>query len=378
MTNFGGGITLARVRPAENSLKFSQHFAEAQGIGRGSDCRIAVIGVGTGGCNTVTRLMESGSVSAKCIVIDTDVSQLKTAKANQKILIGQRLTKGRGVRRNPKLGREAIEESKKNVETLLSRVEVAFITTGLGGGTGAGAAPIIADIAKQKGAATIGIVTMPFRVERGRDKSANTALAEMRRSCDTVAVIDNDRLAKLVPDLRGNQAFEVVDQVLAGMIKGIVETISTPSLINLDFADFKTIISHGGMAVVGVGESNAPNRAEEAVRNAFRTPLYDVSYAGATSALIHVAGDNRMTVQEANRVGEIVSEIMEGNARVIWSAKVNPEQEGKLKVTLVMTGVDSPLKRNKFEVIAPQLFNLEPNMDHERPLGIDLNLYQME
>jgi cell division protein FtsZ len=378
MTNFGGGITLARVRPAENSLKFSQHCAEAQGVGQGSDCRIVVIGVGTGGSNTVTRLMESGSVSAKCVIIDTDVSRLKSAKANQKILIGQRLTKGRGVRRDPKLGRAAIEESKKNVEALLSRVEVAFITTGLGGGTGAGAAPIIADIAKQKGAATIGIVTMPFRVERGRDKSANTALAEMRRYCDTVAVIDNDRLANLVPNLRNNQAFEVVDQVLASMIKGIVETISTPSLINLDFADFKTIISHGGMAVVGVGESNAPNRAEEAVRNAFRTPLYDVSYAGATNALIHVAGDNRMTIQEANRVGEIVSEIMEGNARVIWSAKVNPEQEGKLKVTLVMTGVDPPMKRNRFEAIAPQLFNLEPNMDQESPLGIELNLYQME
>jgi cell division protein FtsZ len=378
MMNFGGGITLARVRPAENSLKFSQHCAEAQGVGQGSDCRIAVIGVGTGGCNTVTRLMESGSVSAKCIIIDTDVSQLKSAKANQKILIGQKLTKGRGVRRDPKLGRAAIEESKKNVETLLSRVEVAFITTGLGGGTGAGAAPMIADIAKQKGAATIGIVTMPFRVERGRDKSANMALAEMRRYCDTVAVIDNDRLANLVPNLRGNQAFEVVDQVLAGMIKGIVETISTPSLINLDFTDFKTIISHGGMAVVGVGESNAPNRAEEAVRNAFRTPLYDVSYAGATSALIHVAGDNRMTIQEANRVGEIVSELMEGNTRVVWSAKVDPEQEGKLKVTLVMTGVDSPSRRNKFEAIAPQLFNLETNSDNEKPLGIELNLYQME
>jgi cell division protein FtsZ len=376
--SFGGGVTLARVRPSENSLKYSQHAAEAQGVGHVTCCRIAVIGVGTAGSNTVTKLMESASTSAKCITIDTDAAHLKSAVANHKILIGQKLTKGRGVHRNPKLGRAAIEESRNNVETVLSNVEIAFITTGLGGGTGAGAAPVIAEIARQKGAATIGVVTMPFRVERGRDKSAAEALAEMRRHCDTVAVIDSDRLALLAPHLPMNDAFKVADQVLANMINGIVETISTPSLINLDFTDFKTIISHGGMAVVGVGESDAPNRAEEAVRNAFRTPLYDLSYAGATGALIHVTGDNRLTVQEANRVGEIVSETMEGNVRVIWSAQVNPQQEGKLKVTLVMTGVDSPQKPNSFESIAPQLFNLEPYAGQERSLGMNLDLYQME
>jgi cell division protein FtsZ len=162
------------------------------------------------------------------------------------------------------------------------------------------------------------------------------------------------------------------------MIKGIVETISAPSLINLDFADFKTIVRRGGVAVVGVGESDAPNRAEEAVRNALRSPLLNVDYAGATGALIHVTGDSQMTIEEANRVGEIVTEMMDGNALVIWGARVNPEQNGKLKVTLVMTGVNSPHILSGFGTIAPKLFNLEPYAEPEKPLDIKLGLYQLE
>ncbi|HVP16490.1 MAG TPA: hypothetical protein VMT42_03905, partial [candidate division Zixibacteria bacterium] len=199
-----------------------------------------------------------------------------------------------------------------------------------------------------------------------------------RRRCDTVVVIDNNKLMQLVPQLPISEAFRVADQVLANMIKGIVETISTPSLINLDFADFKTIVSRGGVAVVGVGESDAPNRAEEAVRNALRTPLLDVDYAGATGALVHVTGDNQMTIEEANRVGEIVTEMMDRSAMVIWGARVNPKQNGKLKVTLVMTGVNSPHILSGFGTIAPQLFNLEPYAEPEKPSNLDLGLYQME
>jgi cell division protein FtsZ len=207
---------------------------------------------------------------------------------------------------------------------------------------------------------------------------AAAALTEMRRQCDTVVVIDNNKLMQLVPQLPINEAFKVADQVLANMIKGIVETISAPSLINLDFADFKTIVRRGGVAVVGVGESDAPNRAEEAVRNALRSPLLNVDYAGATGALIHVTGDSQMTIEEANRVGEIVTEMMDVNALVIWGARVNPEQNGKLKVTLVMTGVNSPHILSGFGAIAPKLFNLEPYAEPEKPLDIKLGLYQLE
>jgi len=248
----------------------------------------------------------------------------------------------------------------------------------LGGGTGTGGAPVIAEIARRKGAITVGVVTTPFRIEKGRIEYATAALAEMRRQCDTVVVIDNNKLMQMVPQLPISEAFRMADQVLANMIKGIVETISSPSLINLDFADFRTIVKRGGLAIVGVGESDAPNRAEEAVRNALTSPLLDIDYAGATGALIHVTGDNQMTIEEANRVGEIVTEMMDNNALVIWGARVNPEQSGKLKVTLVMTGLNALRAINGLGTIAPQLFNMEPHSEPEKQLDLELDLYQLE
>lgn len=369
---------MAKMHPTENALKYTWHDAGSQGIRQPGYCHIVVIGVGGAGNNTVTRLMEAGITCAECVAINTDALHLNASKANKRILIGEKLTKGLGVGGNPRLGRAAIEESRKRIEDLLLDVDIAFITAGLGGGTGTGAAPVVAEIARRKGAITVGVVTTPFRIEKGRNEYAASALTEMRRQCDTVVVIDNNKLMQLVPQLPISEAFRVADQVLANMIRGIVETISTPSLINLDFADFKTIVSRGGVAVVGVGESDAPNRAEEAVRNALRTPLLDVDYAGATGALIHVAGDNQMTIEEANRVGEIVTEMMDCNALVIWGARVSPQQDGKLKVTLVMTGVNSPHILSGFGTIAPQLFNLEPYAEPEKQSGIQLDLYQME
>jgi cell division protein FtsZ len=378
MMKFLGGNGLTKMYPTEHTVKYSWHGTESQEILPPSNCHIAVIGVGGAGNNTVTRLMEMSVSGAECIAINTDALHLSASRANRKLLIGEKLTKGIGVGGDPKLGRAAIEESRKQVEDLLSNVDIVFIMAGLGGGTGTGAAPIIAEIARRKGAVTVGVVTTPFRIEKGRMSYAATALIEMRRQCDTVVVIDNNKLMQLVPQLPINEAFRVADQVLANMIRGIVETISAPSLINLDFADFKTIVRKGGVAVVGVGESDAPNRAEEAVRNALRSPLLNVDYAGATGALIHVTGDSQMTIEEANRVGEIVTEMMDGNALVIWGARVNPELNGKLKVTLFMTGVNSPHILNGFGAIAPKLFNLEPYAEPERPLDINLGLYQLE
>jgi len=369
---------LTKMRTAEHALKYTWHNAVSDGIGQPFSCRTVVIGVGGSGNNTVTRLMEMGAAGAECIAVNTDAVHLRASKANQKVLIGEKLTKGLGVGGDPKLGRVAVEESRKRVEDLLSDAGIVFITAGLGGGTGTGAAPVVAEIARRKGAITVGVVTTPFRIEKGRMEYAAAALTEMRRQCDTVVVIDNNKLMQLVPQLPISEAFRVADQVLANMIKGIVETISAPSLINLDFADFRTIVKKGGIAVVGVGESDAPNRAEEAVRNALTSPLLDVDYVGATGALIHVTGDNQMTIEEANRVGEIVTEMMDSNALVIWGARVNPEQAGKLKVTLVMTGVNSPHILSGFGAIAPQLFNMEPHAEPEKQLNLKLDLYQLE
>ena len=369
---------MTKMRTAEHALKYTWHNAVSDGIGQPFSCRTVVIGVGGSGNNTVTRLMEMGAAGAECIAVNTDAVHLRASKANQKVLIGEKLTKGLGVGGDPKLGRVAVEESRKRVEDLLSDAGIVFITAGLGGGTGTGAAPVVAEIARRKGAITVGVVTTPFRIEKGRMEYAAAALTEMRRQCDTVVVIDNNKLMQLVPQLPISEAFRVADQVLANMIKGIVETISAPSLINLDFADFRTIVKKGGIAVVGVGESDAPNRAEEAVRNALTSPLLDVDYVGATGALIHVTGDNQMTIEEANRVGEIVTEMMDSNALVIWGARVNPEQAGKLKVTLVMTGVNSPHILSGFGAIAPQLFNMEPHAEPEKQLNLKLDLYQLE
>jgi cell division protein FtsZ len=364
--------------PTMPSVKYSWGHTEAEELLPSVTCRIAIIGVGGAGNNTVTRLTEMGIKHAECIAINTDTVHLCASKAHKKLLIGEKLTKGLGVGGDPKLGRAAIGESRKRVEDLLSGMDMVFITTGLGGGTGTGAAPVVAEIARQKGAITVGVVTTPFRIEKGRIEYAATALNEMHKQCDTVVVIDNNKLMQLVPQLPINEAFKVADQVLANMIKGIVETISAPSLVNLDFADFRTIVKRGGVAVIGVGESDAPNRAEEAVRNALRSPLLNVDYAGATGALIHVIGDSQMTIEEANRVGEIVTEMMHDDALVIWGARVNPEQNGKLKVTLVMTGINSPHPANGLGTITPRLFNLEQCTEPEKPINLTLNLYQIE
>ncbi|MEM2104284.1 MAG: cell division protein FtsZ [Candidatus Bathyarchaeia archaeon] len=362
----------------QQTFKYSWRNTVADEIRPASFCRMLVLGVGGAGNNTVSRLMDIGVAGAECIAINTDALHLSISKAHRKVMIGEKLTRGLGVGGDPKLGKAALEESRKRIEELLTGADMVFITAGLGGGTGTGAAPAIAEIAKKKGALTVGVVTTPFRIEKGRLEYAAYALTELRRHCDTVVVIDNNKLIQLAPHLPINEAFKLADQVLANMIKGIVETISAPSLINLDFADFKTIVNRGGLAVISIGESDASNRAEDAVRKALRNPLLDVDYAGAKGALIHVSGDAQMTIEEANRVGEIVTEMMDENSLVIWGARVNPELDGKLKVTLVLTGVNSPDILSGFGTIAPQLFNIEPYAEPEKPLNIELNLHQME
>jgi len=342
-------------------------------------CRILVLGIGGAGNNTVDRLMEAGVPGEECIAVNTDLRHLNAVRAAKKVLIGEKITNGLGAGGDPKVGKVAIWESKDKVDALLKNVDVVFIAAGLGGGTGTAAAPVVAEMARRKGAIVVGFVTTPFRIEKGRIDYATVALNEMRRACDTVVVIDNNKLMELVPQHPIKEAFKVADQVLANMIQGIVETISAPSLINLDFADFRTIVRRGGMAVVGVGESDAPNRAEEAVRNALKSPLLDVDYAGATGALIHVCGDNHMTIEEANRVGEIVTEMMGHDALVIWGANANPSKDGFLKVTLMMTGVNSPKILKGYGTLMPKLYNIESTYtEPEKQLTVDLGLDQLE
>ncbi len=364
-------------KPADRALQYMWNEEVQEGLRDPGYCRIMVLGVGGAGNNTVNRLMESGVVGTECIGINTDIQHLNVIHAKQKILIGEKLTRGLGSGGDPDIGRAAIEESLERVDKILTDVDIAFVTAGMGGGTGTGAAPIVARLARENGAIVVGVVTMPFKIEKGRITYAIKGLTEMRRECDPVIVIDNNKLMRLVPQLPINEAFKVGDQVLANMIKGISETISVPSLINLDFADFRTIMKKGGVAIAGIGESDAPNRAEEAVQRALRMPLLDIDYTGAKGALIHLSSDDQLTIEEANRVGEIVTQMMSEDALVIWGARVDPSLAGTLKVTLVMTGVKSPYLLSGFGSTLPEIYDLEQQKKPEKPLNVDLGLYQI-
>ena len=362
---------------ADKALQYTWDETIPEGVRDPGYCRIMVLGVGGAGNNTVNRLMETGNITAECVALNTDMQHLRVTHAKMKLLIGEKLTSGLGSGGDPEVGKAAIEESTEQVSKILEGVDIAFVTAGMGGGTGTGAAPVVAKLAREKGAIVVGVVTMPFKIEKGRIAYAIKGLTEIRRECDTVIVIDNNKLMRLVPQLPINEAFKVGDGVLANMISGITETISLPSLINLDFADFRTIMRKGGVAVAGVGQSDAPNRAEEAVQKALRMPLLDVDYAGAKGALIHVAGDDQMTIDEANRVGEIVTQMMSEDALVIWGARINPALGGAMKVTLVMTGVHSQYLLDGYGSAMPEITKLDQNGETAKPHNVKLGLYQI-
>jgi len=313
--------------------------------------RIVVVGCGGAGNNTVKRLMTIGVQGAECIAINTDRQHLAVTTAHRKLLIGERITRGLGAGGYPHVGKAAAEESTGQLTELLRDADLVFIAAGLGGGTGTGSAPVVAEIAKNNDAIVVGVVTMPFSLERTRIDKAKAGLARLQENVDTAVVIDNQKLMELVPDLPLEEAFGVGDEVLANMVKGITETITMPSLINLDYADVRSIICNGGVALVGLGEATGSDRAHEAIKNALNSPLLEVEWNGATGALIHITGGPDMSLAEANKVGELVSEKMSMDANVIWGARVDPRLGGVLRVMLILTGVKSPqlLPRSKEE-----------------------------
>jgi len=321
-----------------------QHMAQSNEIPEldAYKARIMVVGVGGAGNNTITRLTEKDVIGATTVAVNTDARHLQVTKAHRKVLIGKELTRGLGAGGFPEIGKKAAEESKAELKELLKDVDMVFITCGLGGGTGTGAAPVIAKIAKEQGAIVIGAVTLPFKIEGARIAKAEDGLSHLRQNCDTVIVIENQKLLKIAGNLPLRDAFAVADDLIATMIKGITETISQPSLVNLDYADVKAIMRAGGVAAIGVGESSSERRAQEAVMKALRHPLLEVDYAGATGALIQVIGGNDMRLDEINEIGEAVSRQLDPEAQVIWGARIQPEYEGKLQVITIITGVKSP------------------------------------
>jgi len=307
-----------------------------------SQANIKVIGAGGAGCNMINWLYKKGIRGAEILAVNTDQQHLNVTEADHKFLVGRETTRGLGCGGDPGKGAEAAKESINEIKEVLKDADMVFICAGMGGGTGTGAAPIIAQVAKSIGAIVIGTVTMPFDIERARIDKAEFGLQQLRQTSDTVIVIDNNRLVQIAGNLPVAQAFAVANELISTMIKGIVETIAVPSLVNLDYADVKAIMTNGGVAAIGVGSSDTNNKVEEAVRGALSNPLLDINYEGATGALIHVHGGPDLTLEEITRVGEVVTESLDADANVIWGARITDDMKGRLTVMTIITGVESP------------------------------------
>jgi cell division protein FtsZ len=303
---------------------------------------IKVIGVGGAGNNMGDWLYHKGVKGAEIILVNTDKAHLDAREADRKILIGRESTRGLGAGGYLEVGEQAAKESLPEIKEALKGSDMVFVCAGMGGGTGTGASPIVSAIAKDTGAIVIGTVTMPFKIEKARIEKAEEGLQKLRRSCDTVIVIDNNRLIEIAGQLPISQAFGVANELVATMIKGIVEMITVPSLVNRDFADVKAVMKGGGVAVIGVGESDTENRVEEAVKRALLNPLLDVSYEGAQGTLIHITGGPDMTLEDVNKCGELVTASLDPDAMVTWGARVMDSMSGKMRVMTIITGVNSP------------------------------------
>lgn len=303
--------------------------------------RMTVVGCGGAGQNMVDWLYNKGINGAQIIAVNTDLQDLKLKQADKKILVGKEVTRGLGAGGNPAKGAEAAKESISEIKDALKGSDMVFVCAGLGGGTGTGTAPIVSRVAKDMGAIVIGVTTMPFSIERARIDKAEFGLQQLRSVCDTVVVIDNNRLVKIAGQLPVKQAFAVANELVSVMIKGIVEIISTPSLVNLDFADVKAIMSSGGVATVGMGTSDTNRRVEEAVEEALANPLLDIDYTGASGALIHITGGEDMTLEEIDRAGQLITKSIHQDANVIWGARVDEAHSKRITVMSIMTGVRS-------------------------------------
>ncbi len=328
---------------------------------------IKVIGVGGAGNNTINRISEVGIIGAEAIAVNTDAQDLLYTTADKKILIGRDLTKGLGAGSIPKIGEEAAHENEQDIKAAIQGADMIFVTCGLGGGTGTGGAPVIAELGQKLGILTVGIVTLPFTMEgQRRYENAVLGLEKMQSIVDTLIVIPNDKLLELAPDLPLHTAFKVADEILTNAVKGIAELVTKAGLINLDFADVRAVMGKGGVALIGVGESDTENRAVESVDKALQNPLLDVDVSGADGALINVSGGQDMTLEEAKKVVETISERLDEDAKIIWGAIISDDLEGTIRTMLIVTGVKSS------QIFGPQReISKQKKKEIETELGIE-------
>ena len=306
--------------------------------------RISVVGVGGAGCNIASQIKQKRIVGVKVYALNSDAQHLASTDADEKILIGYGLTGGLGCGGYPEKGAKAAEESADEIEMRIGGSSLVFITAGLGGGTGTGASPVVAGIARKIGALTISVVTLPFKVENSRLTKAVEGLKRLLEACDSVIVIDNDKLRRAAGNLPLRRAFAAANELIAAFIKSTSEAISLPSPLNMDFADLKAVMSGGGVCAIGVGEAVGEDRAVEAAEKALNTQLLEVGDFGkAEGALIHVEGGDDMTLEEVNRAAETIINRISPKARVSWDARVNDKMRDRIRVTAVLAGVESPI-----------------------------------
>jgi len=309
--------------------------------------KILVIGCGGGGCNSIHRLSSIGLEGAETIAINTDKRHLQAISADKRLLIGAAITRGLGAGGNPERGRQCAYSATDILNHLLLDADLTFILVGMGGGTGTGAAPVVAEAAKRNGSLVISIVTTPFEFERARMEVAMEGLREVDYYSDTILMLDNNKLLELVPNLPVADAFAVMDMLISEIVRGLIEVITKPSLINLDFADLCSVLSQGGISTLMYGEGSDP---EGVVTNAFSNPLLDIDMTGATGALIHITGGSNLTLKRVDKIVRGITEQLDPDAQLICGARVDEQFEGQIRVMAVITGIAEINEEDDIEV----------------------------
>jgi cell division protein FtsZ len=325
-----------------------------------SAARIKVIGVGGGGSNAVNRMIASDIEGIEFWTMNTDAQALSHSDASRRIQLGQKLTRGLGAGGNPAIGQKAAEESREEIAHALEGADLVFITAGMGGGTGTGAARIVAEVAKEMGALTVGVVTRPFTFEgRRRTNQAEEGISGLQSQVDTLIIIPNDKLLQAINEQTPVQeAFRIADDVLRSGVQGISDIITIPGLINVDFADVRTVMADAGSALMGIGEGSGKSRAREAAIQAITSPLLESSIEGARGVVLNITGGADMTLIEVNTAAETIYEVVDPNANIIFGAVIDPQMQGEMRITVIATGftgeISEPINRPRATSAAPR------------------------
>ncbi len=353
----------------EMSFGNNPNFDQSKDILPSQNAKIEVIGVGGGGSNAVNRMIDSDLEGVSFRVLNTDAQALLQSSAERRVQLGQNLTRGLGAGGNPSIGQKAAEESRDELQQSLEGSDLVFIAAGMGGGTGTGAAPVVAEVAKQSGALTIGIVTKPFSFEgKRRMRQAEEGIARLAENVDTLIVIPNDRLKEVSAGASIQEAFRNADDVLRMGVQGISEVITRPGEVNLDFADVRSVMTEAGTALLGVGIGSGRSRAIEAAQAAINSPLLEAGRIdGAKGCLVNITGGTDLTLDDVNAVGEVISDVVDQDANIIVGQAVNEDMDGEIQVTVIATGFDTtqPLKQQRIKnrLSNQSFYNVSENKD---------------